>query len=124
MQWTPGKNLGFSQAASDALYLPVDPAPAAPTVQEQAADPTSLLNTVKAILALRHSHPDLQADGSFEVLHAQKGDPLLIYRRGSLTLALNPSDQPIPTGLAGEPIFQIGAFEDGLLGPRSFAVWG
>ena len=65
-----------------------------------------------------------QADGSFEVLHAKKGDPLLIYRRGSFTLAVNPSDKPVPTGLIGQPIFQIGAFEGGVLGPRSFAVLG
>ena len=122
MQWAQGKNLGFSAAAAEDLYLPVDPAPAAPTVKEQAADPDSLLNTVKAILALRHAHPDLQADGGFEVLHAQTGDPLLVYRRGSLVLALNPSDKPVPTGLAGEPLFRIGAFAAGVLGPRSFAV--
>jgi maltose alpha-D-glucosyltransferase/alpha-amylase len=124
MQWAPGRNLGFSEAAADALYLPVDPAPDAPTVREQADDPDSLLNTVMAVLALRHGCPDLQAEGSFAVLHAQKGDPLLIYRRGRLVLALNPSDAPVPTGLAGKPLFRIGAFEAGELGPRSFAVLG
>ena len=124
MQWAPGKNLGFSQAAPEKLYLPVDPAPDAPTVSGQEGDPASILNTVKAVLALRHGHPDLQADGSFEVLHAKKGDPLLIYRRGSLTLAVNPSDKPVPTGLSGRPMFEIGAFEGGVLGPRSFAVLG
>ena len=124
MQWAPGKNLGFSQAAPEKLYLPVDPALDAPTVSGQEGDPASILNTVKAVLALRHGHPDLQADGSFEVLHAKKGDPLLVYRRGSLTLAVNPSDKPVPTGLSGRPIFEIGAFEGGVLGPRSFAVLG
>lgn len=124
MQWAPGKNLGFSEAAPGALYLPVDPAPDAPTVSGQEGDPASLLNTVKAVLALRHGHPDLQADGSFEVLHAQKGDPLLIYRRGSLVLAANPADKPVPTGLSGKPLFLIGSFEGGILGPRSFAVLG
>ncbi len=124
MQWAPGKNLGFSDAAPADLYLPVDPAPAAPTVREQAADPDSLLNTVKAILALRHRFPELQADGSLEVLHARQGDPLLIYRRGKLTLAVNPSDTPVPTGLAGTSLFLIGAFDNGVLGPCSFAVLG
>ena len=122
MQWIAGKNLGFSAAEAKELYLPVDDAPDAPTVNEQAKDPASLLNTVKAILALRHGTPDLQADGSFEVLHAQKDDPLFVYRRGKLTLAVNPADKPVQTGLAGEPVFRIGTFEKGVLGPCSFAV--
>ena len=79
---------------------------------------------MKAVLALRHGCPDLQADGGFEVLHARQGDPLLVYRRGKLTLAVNPSDTPVPTGLAGTPLFLIGAFDAGVLGPRSFAVLG
>ena len=122
MQWAKGPNLGFSQAAADALYLPVDPAPDAPTAAEQAKDPNSLLHTVKAVLALRHRFPDLQADGSFEVLHAQAGDPLFVYRRGKLTLAVNPSQKAVETGLAGTPLFQIGAFEAGRLGPCSFVM--
>ena len=122
MQWAKGPNLGFSQAAADALYLPVDPAPDAPTAAEQAKDPNSLLHTVKAVLALRHRFPDLQADGSFEALHAQQGDPLFVYRRGKLTLAVNPSQKAVETGLAGTPLFQIGAFEAGRLGPCSFVM--
>ena len=122
MQWIAGKNLGFSVAEAKELYLPVDDAPDAPTASEQAKDPASLLNTVKAILALRHGTPDLQADGSFKVLHAQKDDPLFVYRRGKLTLAVNPADKPVQTGLAGEPVFRIGTFEKGVLGPCSFAV--
>ena len=122
MQWAPGKNLGFSAGAADALYLPVDDAPDAPTAQAQADGPDSLLNTVKAILALRHAHGDLQADGGFTVLHAQKGDPLLVYRRGALTLALNPSDKAVKTGLTEAPLFQIGTYDKGILGPCSFVV--
>lgn len=122
MQWAPGKNLGFSGSASQALYLPVDPAPAAPTVSEQQNDPASLLNTVKAILALRHRLPDLQADGPLAILHAKASDPLLVYRRGALTLAANPSDHPVQTALSGAPLFQIGTFANGALGPCSFVV--
>ena len=32
MQWSAGKNLGFSTAESDKIYLPVDSAADAPTV--------------------------------------------------------------------------------------------
>ena len=122
MQWDEGKNLGFSDGDANCLYLPVDPAPDAPTVSEQAKDPTSLLNTVKAILGLRHARPDLQADADFAVLHARKHDPLLIYRRGGLILAANPSNKAVKTGLAETPVFQIGTFDRGVLGSCSFAV--
>jgi len=86
MQWAPGKNLGFSAADPADLYLPVDSRADAPTVASQQSDPDSLLNTVKSLIALRRSYPDLNADGSFEVIHAVKGDPLFIYKRGSLLL--------------------------------------
>ena len=122
MQWAPGQNLGFSAGKPDDLYLPVDPADDAPTVSGQQAKPDSMLNTVKAILALRHQHPDLQADGSLAILHAKAGDPLLIYRRGELTLAVNPSAKPVQTDLSGAPLFQIGTYEKGTLGPCSFVI--
>ena len=124
MQWAKDRNLGFSHGRPEDLYLPVDDAPDAPTAEEQAQDPDSLLNTVKAILCLRHAHPDLQAEGSFEVVHAQKNDPLLVYRRGGLTLAVNPSDKPVKVELTGTPIFQIGTYEKGVLGACSFVVMG
>lgn len=122
MQWTEEKNLGFSAGDPASLYLPVDPAPDAPTVSAQEKDPASLLNTLKAVLRLRHACPDLQADGGFRVIHAKKNDPLLVYGRGSLTLAVNPSDKPVKTGLDGAPVFTIGTFEKGVLGPCSFAI--
>ena len=122
MQWAAGKNLGFSAGDAESLYLPVDPAPDAPTAAAQAQDPASLLNTVMAILKLRHEYPDPQADGPFKLVHAKKGDPLLIYRRGSCLLAANPSNRSVQTDLTGEPLFQIGAFEKGTLGPRSFIL--
>ena len=122
MQWGPGKNLGFSDGLPETLYLPVDPAADAPTVSEQEKAPASLLNTVKAVLRLRHRYPDLQADRPFEVIRARKRDPLFVYRRGALTLAVNPSDKPVKTALAGTVLFRIGVFEEGVLGPCSFAV--
>ena len=92
------------------------------SAEGQAQDPDSLLNTVKAILALRHRFPELQADGSLEVVHARKDDPLLVYRRGKLTLALNPSNKVVKTELTGKPLFQIGTYEKGVLGACSFVV--
>ncbi len=56
MQWDGTANHGFSTAAADALYLPVDTADDAPTVEAQQADPNSLLHAVKSLLAFRHAH--------------------------------------------------------------------
>ncbi|MBQ6120632.1 MAG: glycosylase [Clostridia bacterium] len=128
MQWKAGKNLGFSEGDADALYLPVDPAADAPTVEGQEADPGSLLNTVRALLKLRHAEADLQADGPFEVLCAEKGRPL-VYRRGSLTLAVNPSGEKLFTDLKGEvseALYMLGMADVNagrlVMGPQSFVV--
>ena len=59
MQWTGGKNLGFSTADAESLYLPVDPAPNAPNVEAQEKDPNSLLNKTRHLIALRHNEPAL-----------------------------------------------------------------
>jgi maltose alpha-D-glucosyltransferase/alpha-amylase len=128
MQWGTGKNLGFSDADAGALYLPVDPAADAPTVQEQEADPDSLLNTVRALLKLRHAEADLQADGDLEVLCAEKGKPL-VYRRGALTLAVNPSGDKLFAELKGdvsEALYMLGMADVNggrlVMGPQSFVV--
>ena len=128
MQWGGGKNLGFSDADADALYLPVDPAADAPTVAAQDEDADSLLNAVRALLKLRHDHADLQADGPFEVVSDAAGQPF-VYRRGSLLLAVNPAGEAraIEAPAKGmRPIFTLGsaALEGDTLrlGPQSFVV--
>ena len=128
MQWNSGKNLGFSEGCADALYLPVDPAADAPTVEGQEGDPDSLLNTVRALLKLRHDEEDLQADGELKVLCAEKGKPF-VYRRGKLTLALNPSGGKQFAELDGEvseALYMLGKADvEGrrlAMGPQSFVV--
>ena len=59
MQWSDGKNLGFSTADASKLYLPVDPSPDAPNVEAQEKDPNSLLNKTRSLIKLRHSEPAL-----------------------------------------------------------------
>jgi len=110
MQWEPGYNLGFSKAARENLYLPVDENLDAPTVEVQEKDPDSLLNQVRQLIKLRQAHPDLQADGDFEIIYAQKNEVPFVYRRGIYLLAVNPSLQEVTISLsqAGETIFQIG----------------
>ncbi len=117
MQWNREKNLGFSTGCEDALYLPVDHADDAPTVADQENDPDSLLNTVKELLALRHREADLQADAPFTVLCADRGAPL-VYKRGSLTVALNPTEKEAAADVPvkGEILYRIG--KDAALGDR------
>jgi maltose alpha-D-glucosyltransferase/alpha-amylase len=129
MQWTNGKNKGFSQADADKLYLPFDPALDAPTVESQEQDADSLLNTVKVLIRLRHSEPDFQAKPNLEILYAQKGELPFIYRRGSYVLALNPGGKPVtvPLKAAGRHVYAIGrcSLENGecLMESQSFGVW-
>ena len=93
MQWSRGKNMGFSDAPADEIYLPVDAAEDAPCVEEQLADQNSLLSEVKRLLALRHAHEDLQADAPFTVVNDDEAAAPFIYRRGELLVAVNPSSQ-------------------------------
>jgi len=131
MQWAPGKNLGFSDADQSSLYLPVDSGAGAPTVQAQENDPGSLLNTIRELISLRRRFEDLNADGDFEVIHAQSGDPLFVYRRGSLFIFCNPglteADMEWHRSTALEnTMFEIGrlSYAGGQirLSPQSFAI--
>ena len=126
MQWDGSANLGFSSGRAESLYLPVDAAPDAPTVAAQEQDPDSLLNTVKAVLALRHSREDLQAGADFSVICSEPERPF-VYRRGSLIVAVNPSSKALRCPVrCGREIFRIGegGCADGVLtvGAQSFLV--
>ena len=59
MQWSGGKNQGFSDAQPEQLYLPVDPSADAPNVAAQEKNPNSLLNKTRRLIALHHSEPAL-----------------------------------------------------------------
>ena len=101
MQWSKGANLGFSTAAPENLYLPVDPAEDAPTVQQQQSDPHSLLNHVKGLIALRRRFLQFGAYEPFEVYFARPDSRLLAYKRGSLLCAVNPGTQVLTLELDG-----------------------
>ena len=134
MQWNAGKNLGFSDADADKLYLPVDAAEDAPTVAAQEGDPGSLLETVRAVLRFRHDHADLAADADFEPF-VSPGEPhALVYRRGKLYLCVNPSGKAIklPKDLAKKLdgkkcVFAVGCGKDAAtaeyMAAQSFTVY-
>ncbi|MGV9267801.1 alpha-amylase family glycosyl hydrolase [Kitasatospora sp. NPDC003701] len=100
MQWEPGANAGFSAAPAERLYLPVDSDPHRPDVATQRADPTSLLHTVRRLIALRRAHPGLGSGGTVEVRSA--GYPLVYTRAGRYLVVVNPRREPgaVPLGSA------------------------
>lgn len=94
MQWDASANAGFSAADPSALYLPIDPDPARPTVAAQLADPDSVLHLVRDLLALRAATPELRTGPVTRVVHG--GYPLAYVRGESHLVVIN------PTGMAME----------------------
>jgi maltose alpha-D-glucosyltransferase/alpha-amylase len=98
MQWTGGRNLGFSSAEPAKLYLPVDPAPDAPNVAAEESDPDSLLNRVRRLIRLKHTEPALAAYAEFVPLYAKESAYPFVYARASgdevLLVAFNPAARP------------------------------
>ena len=104
MQWTGGKNLGFSTAEPSQLYLPVDAAPDAPNVATEENDPASLLNRVRRLIALKHTEPALAAYAEFVPLYARENTYPFVYARASggdlLLIIMNPAAQPVTAGFS------------------------
>lgn len=101
MQWDDGANAGFSSAPPERLYLPVCPIEKRPTVAAQEADPDSLLNFTRSLLALRRRHPALGPDAEFLPLSkGKRGYPFVFLRTlgdEQCLVAMNPCAQPAET---------------------------
>ena len=129
MQWNREKNRGFSDADEDMLYLPVDMSEDAPTVEDQQGKDGSVYENLRTLIALRRQYPELCNDSEFEVVYAKSHAYPFVYRRGSFTAFVNPSDnaETIDYRLHGaEVIHLIGGYEDGgdsvTIQPRSFLL--
>jgi maltose alpha-D-glucosyltransferase / alpha-amylase len=85
MQWSPDRNAGFSTADFARLFLPplMDPVYGyqAVNVEAQQRDPSSFLQWLRRMLAVRKQHPVL-AMGEFETLHAENPSVLAYLRKG------------------------------------------
>ena len=83
MQWSPDRNAGFSTAEENTLYLPVitDPVHGYQTVNvaAQSRTPSSLLNTMKRLIAARRSSPAF-GRGTMEFLRP-RNQRILAYLR-------------------------------------------
>ena len=94
MQWDAGQHAGFTTGKP---WLPVNPNNTEINAAAAQADPASVFNHYRALIALRHEHP-LVVDGRFELLlpdHPQ----LWVIVRGTcshrLVLVANCSSQPV-----------------------------
>ena len=56
MQWTPGKNAGFTKGKP---WLPIPPSYKTHNVETELADPDSVLSFYRQLLAIRHTEPAL-----------------------------------------------------------------
>ncbi len=97
MQWDATPNAGFSTAAAERLYLPIDPDPARPNVAAQTDDPNSLLSYVRGLLALRAATPALGTAGDWRYLSPVDAPYPMVYLREAdgekYLVALNPSER-------------------------------
>jgi len=125
MQWTPGPQAGFS--SNPRTWLPVAADHRRVNVQSETADPSSLLNWYKRLIALRRSNDALR-DGDFTLLDTSNPDVLSFLRVNGRThaaavVALNLSSQSRSTrldfgsvGLAGRGLAPLAATPDALSG--------
>jgi maltose alpha-D-glucosyltransferase/alpha-amylase len=117
MQWTHGRNAGFSSADSRQLYLPVDTRSDRVSVEQQESEADSLLNRVRWLVSLRRSQPALHASSDFTPLFAEAGKLPFVYLRSRgndrILVALNPASQPAGVEL---PDLDVGQIEP-LFGP-------
>nr|WP_276860807.1 alpha-amylase family glycosyl hydrolase [Bifidobacterium merycicum] len=131
MQWDHGANLGFSQGRADDLYLPVDPAADAPTVEDAMANDDSLWHVIQSVLALHKSEAALHTTAGFDVIQGEGRAFAFARTTGDerLVIAVNPGrnvEHVAVDGLDGDALFAIDspAFEEGgiMLPPQSFVI--
>lgn len=140
MQWTPGPQAGFS--ISPHTWLPIAPDYKKVNVETESADPSSLLNWYKKLIAIRRQNSALH-DGSMVMIDSNNPDVLSFVRlapgKGSaVVVAINMSAHArtvtlrlkdagiggttVRTVAASEPALQsIGSLESLTLPP--FASW-
>ncbi|WP_022835453.1 alpha-amylase family glycosyl hydrolase [Salisaeta longa] len=94
MPWTDAPAAGFSEAAPDALWLPIGDGHRALAVDEQLDDPGSVLNLYRRLLALRRTTPALQ-HGRYVPVNQRPDDCFVFIRahdEAVYLVALNFSD--------------------------------
>lgn len=115
MQWSPGKNCGFSSAESDKLYLSVDTTPDAPTVEVEEKDPNSLLNNVRRLIQIKKKEPALTAYAEFVPVYAKENTYPFIFARANGIDVVLAVFNPVATEKTAEFSLNINVKEFNLL---------
>ena len=97
MQWSSGKNCGFSTTESSKLYLPVDTTADVPNVETEENDPNSLLKHVRKLIQMKKSEPSLAAYAEFVPVYAKENTYPFIFARANgenvILAVFNPASQ-------------------------------
>ena len=83
MQWGAGPTAGFSTCAPEKLYLPIDPSPTRPTVDNEINDASSMYSWTKGLLALRASIPALGNTGDWKYASNPNQPYPAVYERSA-----------------------------------------
>jgi maltose alpha-D-glucosyltransferase/alpha-amylase len=97
MQWSHGKNLGFSAGDPSSLYLPVDSSSNAPNVADQEINPKSLLNQSRKLINLKRTEPALKAYSEFVPVYSGENAYPFVYTRANgneiILCVFNPAER-------------------------------
>ena len=111
MQWTKGKNAGFSTSAPDKLYFPIDTENGKLTVEAQQGDQNSLLSYTRKLTALRHSAKALDNEGDWKLLNQKDQEYPMVYERTlgeeKYVVVVNPSAKAVSLNISsvgGKPV--------------------
>ncbi len=101
MQWDSSKEAGFTTAAK--TWLPIPPSAAQNNVAAEKADPNSIFNAYKLLLALRRSEPALR-DGSYQAVNEDDQNVFAYLRQAegsTILVALNMSGEARTISIKG-----------------------
>lgn len=125
MQWSGEINAGFSKTEGN-TYLPINSDFELVNVETEGANPNSLINEVKKLVAIKRENPDLfGCSNDFELVSDTY--PLIFKRKtdkGELLCAINPSEREYEISASGEVLAASNAeIKDGrvAMGPISYA---
>jgi maltose alpha-D-glucosyltransferase/alpha-amylase len=98
MQWSADRNAGFSRAVPQRLYLPAIQDPVygydAVNVEAQSENPSSYLNWMRRMVAVRQRHP-VFGRGEIDLLYPANRKVLAYVRRAKGVEAGEPGDQAV-----------------------------
>jgi alpha-glucosidase len=114
MRWDATESGGFTRGTP---WLPIHPAPA-DNVEDQAADPASMLALVRRLIAVRRTHLSDPVAGYREV---EATEHSWVYDSGPLRVHANFSDQPVDVAPAGAVV--LSSVSGGEAATTTLAPW-